>query len=95
MVAVKQVEYVGCYSRVRLRPSKGSDLWVQLVPPQEVDLEAGRISIESPLGKALIGRTEGETVHVKTPQGILIFEVLEVTECAFEQSSSYMRNPRE
>ena len=82
-------ERITHYSRVHLRPSEGTGLWVQLVPPSEVDLETGRISVESPLGRALLGRTAGETVQVETPQGISVFEVLRV-ECAIEQNTSHM-----
>jgi len=41
----------------------------QIVGTYEADLKAGTISVESPIAKALIGRTEGDEVRVKTPKG--------------------------
>jgi transcription elongation factor GreA len=40
-----------------------------LVPPGGADSRDGRISIDSPLGQALLGRRAGETVEVKAPSG--------------------------
>jgi transcription elongation factor GreA len=50
----------------------------QLVGPYESDPEAGKISVTSPLGKALIGKEEGDDVKIKTPGGIQEFEILEM-----------------
>jgi transcription elongation factor GreA len=50
----------------------------QLVGPYESDPEAGRISVTSPLGKALIGKEEGDNVRVKTPGGVQKFQILEI-----------------
>lgn len=41
----------------------------QLVGPDETDTKGGRISVESPIGRALLGRQKGETVTVKRPRG--------------------------
>jgi transcription elongation factor GreB len=41
----------------------------QLVGPDETDLKTGRISVEAPIGKALIGRNKGDTVTVQRPKG--------------------------
>lgn len=43
-------------------------LWT-LVGPTEADLAQGRLSAESPVGQALVGRSEGEVVEVPTPKG--------------------------
>jgi len=50
-----------------------------LVAPQEADLKQGRISVESPIGKALLGREVGDVVDVKVPAGLVKFEILEIT----------------
>jgi len=50
----------------------------QLLGPYESDPEKGKISVNSPLGQALIGRTEGDWIRVKTPRGIQEFEILEI-----------------
>ena len=50
----------------------------QLVGPYESNPEDGKISITSPLGKALIGNEEGDVVKLKTPGGFQEFEILEI-----------------
>ena len=44
----------------------------------EADAKAGRISITSPLGRALIGKKKGASVEVVTPKGAKGYEVLKV-----------------
>lgn len=50
----------------------------QIVGENEADLEHGRISYLSPVARALIGKFEGDDVEVKTPEGIVVYEVVEV-----------------
>ena len=50
----------------------------QLVGPYESNPEDGKISIVSPLGKALIGNEEGDFIKLKTPGGVQEFEILEI-----------------
>jgi transcription elongation factor GreA len=50
----------------------------RLVGPYEADVQAGTISVTSPLGKALIGKEEGDGVRVQTPKGIRNLEILEI-----------------
>lgn len=50
----------------------------QLLGPYESDPQAGKISVTSPLGQALIGKAVGDEVIVKTPGGIQEFEILEI-----------------
>lgn len=47
-----------------------------LVGPAEADPANGRISVESPLGRALLGAKKGETVKVNAPNGVLSFKVV-------------------
>jgi transcription elongation factor GreB len=47
----------------------GTESVYQLVGPDETDTKGGRISVESPIGKALIGRNKGDTVTVQRPKG--------------------------
>lgn len=49
-----------------------------IVGSDESDISAGRISIESPIARALIGKEEGDEVNVKTPKGIRKFEIVAV-----------------
>jgi transcription elongation factor GreA len=48
----------------------------QIVGDQEADPKAGRISISSPIARALIGKTEGETVEVNAPGGARSYEII-------------------
>ncbi len=50
----------------------------QIVGPYEADLAKGRISTTSPLGRALIGKTVGDSVEVQTPRGAKMYEVVGV-----------------
>ncbi|NLI33256.1 MAG: transcription elongation factor GreA [Deltaproteobacteria bacterium] len=50
----------------------------RLVGPYEADVQAGTISVASPLGRALIGKEEGDEIKVQTPKGLRTFEILEV-----------------
>ena len=50
----------------------------QIVGEDESDLETGRISVYSPIARALIGRLEGDEVTVDTPGGMRIFEIVAV-----------------
>jgi transcription elongation factor GreA len=50
----------------------------QLVGPYESDPENGKISVKSPIGRALIGSEIGDEIKVNTPGGIQEFEVLEI-----------------
>ncbi len=50
----------------------------QIVGDLEADAKRGRISISSPIARALIGKTAGETVEVAAPGGAKSYEILKV-----------------
>lgn len=50
----------------------------QIVGDQEADVKAGKISISSPIARALIGKSEGDSVEVAAPGGVRDFEILSV-----------------
>jgi transcription elongation factor GreA len=54
------------------------ELAYQLLGPYESDPENGKISVASPLGRALIGKEKSEEVKVKTPKGLQEFEILDI-----------------
>ncbi len=58
--------------------STGERSSYELVGPYESDTKKGLISVTSPLGKALIGKKEGEQVKVEAPGGIREMEILEI-----------------
>jgi transcription elongation factor GreA len=65
--------------RVRLRNlESGERLEVQLVGPIEADASAGRISVVSPLGRAIVGGRRGQITEVDAPRGRLRFKILAV-----------------
>jgi transcription elongation factor GreA len=65
--------------RVRVREvSSGQSLELELVGQLEADVAAGRVSVASPLGKALVGLRKGEIAVVDAPRGKFGFEVLAV-----------------
>ena len=49
-----------------------------IVGSDEADIGAGKISIDSPLARALIGKEQGDEVKVNTPKGIRMYEIIEV-----------------
>jgi transcription elongation factor GreA len=71
---------VGLGSKVSIAdPDTPDDITVyELVGPPEADPSAGRISNMSPVGKALVGKTAGETVLVRTPRGEAQFVIVAV-----------------
>jgi len=60
---------------VELAGGDGQSLEYQIVGPDEFDVEAGRISMDSPLGAALLGKCCGDEVAVRRPKGDAVFEI--------------------
>ena len=56
----------------------GRRVTYQLVGPDETDSDTGRISVDSPIGRALMGRHQGDTVTVQRPRGEADFTVLQI-----------------
>jgi len=50
----------------------------QIVGEDEADIKQSKISVTSPIARALIGKEEGDTVTVKTPGGVVDYEIIEV-----------------
>ena len=66
-------------SRVLLENTEtGEDVEYQLVGPDESNIEEGRISVSSPLGKAIIGRQPGEEIVLQAPGGKRVYELVEI-----------------
>jgi transcription elongation factor GreA len=66
-------------TRVRLlQRDSGETFEYDLVGAIEADPVAGRISVDSPVGRALAGRAAGEVVDVETPRGLVQLELLAV-----------------
>jgi len=56
----------------------GEDVVYQIVGDLESDINNNKISVSSPIARALIGKEEGDEVEVKTPTGITNYEILSV-----------------
>jgi len=70
---------VGFGSTVSLENlNNGGEVTYQIVGPDESDISSGKISITSPLGKALIGKEANEEVTVKTPGGTKNYAILKI-----------------
>lgn len=66
-------------SRVKLRDLKTNENFEYLlVSPEESDFEEGKISVTSPIGKSLLGKTKGESVEITVPAGILRYKILDI-----------------
>lgn len=66
-------------SRVKMKnQSNGMEVEYTLVPENEADLKSKRISVESPIGKGLLGKTIGEIAEIQVPNGVVKFEIIEI-----------------
>jgi transcription elongation factor GreA len=50
----------------------------QIVGEHEADVKSGKVSITSPIARAMIGKETGDTVEVNTPNGVKAYEILKV-----------------
>ncbi|MFN4813485.1 MAG: transcription elongation factor GreA [Bacteroidota bacterium] len=68
-------------SKVKLKNlANKAELTYTLVPEQEADLKSGKISVDSPIGKGLLGKKVGDIAEIKVPSGMLLkFEILNVS----------------
>lgn len=67
-------------STVRIKnQTNGLELSYKLVAESEADLKSGKISVTSPIGKGLLGKSVGEIAEINVPNGTLKFEILEIT----------------
>ncbi|MDQ6670362.1 MAG: GreA/GreB family elongation factor [Chloroflexota bacterium] len=65
-------------ARIKVRHADGEEATYTLVSPAEADPRRGRISEESPIGRALVGRKKNEEVTAETPSGPEHLVVLDV-----------------
>ena len=67
-------------SKVKIKNiANGMEMEYTLVAENEADLKAKKISIDSPIGKGLIGNSVGDIAEVETPNGIIKFEILNIS----------------
>ena len=68
---LSRVEFTNLTTNARMK--------FQIVSPHEMDLEAGKISLKSPIGAALMGKKVGETAEVQVPSGTLRLKIESIT----------------
>jgi transcription elongation factor GreA len=67
-------------TKVRIKNiSNGMEMQYTIVAENEADLKAKKISIDSPIGKGLLGKKLGEIADVTTPNGIIQFEIMDIS----------------
>ncbi len=67
-------------SVVKVLDMKGKEeITFSLVSPEEADFEQDKISVTSPIGKALLGRKKNEIFEVNVPDGLIKYKVLEIS----------------
>ena len=57
----------------------GMEMTYTLVAESEADLAAGKISVNSPIGQGLLGKSVGDVAEIKVPSGIMKFDILEIS----------------
>lgn len=75
---------VGSYVIIK-NLNTGEERSVRLVNPQEADIFSNKISVDSPVGRALMGRKVGEVVKLKAPAGSVRYEILGISSKSLNQ----------
>ena len=67
-------------SNVKIKnQANGLEMKYTLVAESEADLKSGKISVTSPIGKGLLGKSVGDVAEITVPNGTLKFEILEIS----------------
>ena len=67
-------------SKVKIKNiSNGMEIDYTLAAENEADIKAKKISVEAPIGKGLLGKSEGDIADIVTPGGIMKFEIIEIS----------------
>ncbi|MFC7357854.1 transcription elongation factor GreA [Jejudonia soesokkakensis] len=68
------------HSTVKIKnQTNGAQMTYKLVAQSEADLKAGKISVDSPIGKGLLGKKVGDVAEIQVPNGIMKFDILEIS----------------
>ena len=63
-----------------------------LVADSESDFKLGKISVNSPIGKGLLGKAVGDIAEINAPNGVMKFEILEITRDVSYEFNIYQNN---
>lgn len=67
-------------SKVKIKnQTNGMEMNYTLVADGEADLASGKISVNSPIGKGLLGKSVGDIAEIQVPNGVMKFDVIEIT----------------
>ena len=67
-------------NKVKIRNQKNNaTMQYTLVPETEANLKEGKISVQTPIAKGLMGKKVGDVVEIKVPSGIIPFEIVEIS----------------
>ncbi|WP_295178682.1 transcription elongation factor GreA [uncultured Christiangramia sp.] len=67
------------HSHVKIKnQTNGAVMTYKLVAQSEADLKSGKISVDSPIGKGLLGKKVGDTAEIQVPNGTVTFDVIEI-----------------
>jgi len=81
VIDVTQIENSGRVifgTTITLTNGDGKSIKYQIVGEDEADINANKISVTSPVARAMIGKFEGDSVEVNTPHGVIVYEIVEV-----------------
>ena len=59
--------------------TNGMEMSYTLVAESEADLASGKISVNSPIGKGLLGKSVGDVAEIQVPNGVMKFDIIEIT----------------
>jgi transcription elongation factor GreA len=66
-------------STVKIKNTKTNKFMTYtLVPENEADIKVGKLSVNSPIAKGLLGKSVGEKVQIQVPSGVLMFQIIEI-----------------
>jgi transcription elongation factor GreA len=67
-------------SKVKIKNvANGATMTYTLVAENEADLKSGKISVDSPIGKGLLGKKVGEKTDITVPSGVMKFEIIDIS----------------
>lgn len=67
-------------SKVSLKNMKtGKEMLYTIVPENEADLKSGKVSVNSPIAKGLLGKKAGDIAQIQAPAGLIELEILEIS----------------
>ncbi len=68
------------HSNVKIKnQTNGMEVTYKLVAQSEADIKTGKLSVDSPIGKGLLGKKVGEVAEIQVPNGTMSFEIIEIS----------------